>query len=176
MNLCPNDSRPVQLVLDTDGIKKDFPNMQWFRPKQKSMWRFGPLLPFDVGNTDQKKHVLSLGEGHTPIIDIDDYPLVKALKLNVFIKDEGPPYQGYGANPTASFKDRGMAMVASMAKYCGLQKLAVPTQGNAGDSLSEYGVKHGLNVTVIMPDDTPMPILGKVAAYRKFTRALILPS
>jgi threonine synthase len=43
--------------------------------------------------------------------------------------------------------------------------LAVPTQGNAGDSLSEYGVKYGIGVAVIMPDDTPMPIMGKVAAY-----------
>lgn len=43
----------------------------------------------------------------------------------------------------------------------------VPTQGNAADSLSEYDIKHGLDVTVIMPDDTPMPILGKVAAYSK---------
>ncbi|MFT6267928.1 MAG: threonine synthase [Alphaproteobacteria bacterium] len=108
-----------------------------------------------------------MGEGHTPVIDIGDYPLVKALQLNVLIQDEGQPYKVYGANPTGSFKDRGMAMVASMAKYYGLQKLAVPTQGNAGDSLSEYGVKHGLDVTVIMPDDTQMPILGKVAAYSK---------
>ncbi|MFT6267929.1 MAG: threonine synthase [Alphaproteobacteria bacterium] len=54
MNLCPKDNRPVQLILDTDRLKQDFPNMQWYRPEQKSMWRFGPLLPFDIGNAEQK--------------------------------------------------------------------------------------------------------------------------
>ena len=168
MNLCPNDNRPVQLILDTDRIKQDFPGMSWFHPEEKSMWRFGPLLPFNIGDPEQREYILSLGEGHTPVINIDDYPLVESLGLNnVFIKDEGQPYEGYGANPTGSFKDRGMVMVSSMARYYGLKQLTVPTQGNAGDSLSEYGVKHGFDVAVIMPDDTPMPILGKVAAYSK---------
>lgn len=167
MNLCPNDNRPVKLILDTQQIHADFPDLQWYRPEEKSMWRFGALMPFDVADPKQKENILSLGEGHTPIIDFHAYPLVKELGLDVVVKDEGQPYPGYGANPTGSFKDRGMAMVVSMAKYFGLQKLAVPTQGNAGDSLSEYGVKHGFDVSVIMPDDTPMPILGKVAAYSK---------
>ena len=56
-------------------------------------------------------------------------------------------------------------MVASMARHYGLTSLAVPTQGNAGDSLSEYGVANNLAVAVIMPDDTPMPIMGKVVAF-----------
>jgi threonine synthase len=167
MNLCPADQRPVKLILDTQAIKHDFPDMQWFHPEEKSMWRFGPLLPFNIANPEQKDAVLSLGEGHTPVINIGNYPLVKDLGLNVFIKDEGQAYEGYGANPTGSFKDRGMAMVSTMTRHYGLSKLAVPTQGNAGDSLSEYGVKYDFEVTVIMPDDTPMPILGKVAAYSK---------
>lgn len=167
MNLCPNTGRPVKLILDTERIKADYPDMSWYRPNVKSMWRFGPLLPFDIANETHKSVIATLGEGHTPIIDITDYPLVKKLGLNVVIKDEGQPYEGYGANPTGSFKDRGMSMVATMARHYGLKKLAVPTQGNAGDSLSEYGVKYGFDVTIIMPDDTPMPIMGKVAAYSK---------
>ncbi len=163
MNLCPVDGRPVKLVLDTEAIKTDFPAMSWFRPQHKSMWRFGPLLPFDIES--EPEQVCSLGEGHTPLVDISDYALCNSLGLNVSIKDEGQPYKGYGANPTGSFKDRGMSMVATMARYYGLEKLVVPTQGNAGDSLSEYGVKCGFDVAVVMPDDTPMPIMGKVAAY-----------
>lgn len=163
MNLCPEDGRPVEMILEVERIREDFPGMSWYRPEQKSMWRFGPLLPFDIGNEPQ--NVVSLGEGHTPCINISAYPDCDALKLQVFVKDEGQPYRGYGANPTGSFKDRGMAMVATMAKHFALKKLAVPTQGNAGDSLSEYGVKHGFDVAVVMPDDTPMPIMGKVAAY-----------
>ena len=56
-------------------------------------------------------------------------------------------------------------MVVSMARKFGLEKLAVPTQGNAGDSLAEYAAQAGLSAAVAMPDDTPMPIMGKVSAY-----------
>lgn len=163
MNLCPVDGRPVQLVLDIEAIKSDFPEMSWFRPQERSMWRFGPLLPFDIAA--QPERICSLGEGHTPLIDISEYSLCNALGLAVSIKDEGQPYKGFGANPTGSFKDRGMSMVATMARNYSLDRLAVPTQGNAGDSLSEYGIRFGLDVAVVMPDDTPMPIMGKVAAY-----------
>ena len=163
MNLCPQDGRPVQMIVNTDRLKADFPGFSWYRPEQKNMWRFGPLLPFDI-NT-QGEHISSLGEGHTPVIDVSEYPVFARHKLNVFVKDEGQPYENFGHNPTGSFKDRGMSMVATMAKHYGLKKLAVPTQGNAGDSLSEYAVHHHLDVAVVMPDDTPMPIMGKVAAY-----------
>lgn len=163
MNLCPEDGRPVQMVLDVQALSEDYPNFSWYRPEEPNMWRFGPLLPFDIKL--QKEQICSLGEGHTPFIDISEYPQCKDHKLTIYIKDEGQPYEGYGENPTGSFKDRGMSMVATMAKYYGLQKLAVPTQGNAGDSLSEYAHNYGMDVAVIMPDDTPMPIMGKVAAY-----------
>jgi threonine synthase len=57
-----------------------------------------------------------------------------------------------------------MSVVASMARRLGLAKLVVPTQGNAGDSLAAYGLAAGLEVAVVMPADTPMAILGRVAA------------
>lgn len=161
MNLCPHDNRPVRLVLDMAQIKQDFPDMSWYCPDEKSMWRFGPLLPFNKSKDPDK--VVSLGEGYTPTIDISDFPLCLQLGLNVFVKDEGQPYEGYGANPTGSFKDRGMSMVATMAKHYGLDKLAVPTQGNAGDSLTAYGLSLNKRVAVVMPDDTPLNIMGSVA-------------
>jgi len=58
-----------------------------------------------------------------------------------------------------------MAMTVSMAKKFGLERLVVPTQGNAGDSLAEYALAGGIHAAVIMPENTPMPIMGKVAAY-----------
>ena len=48
-----------------------------------------------------------------------------------------------------------------------MTKVVVPTQGNAGDSLAEYAIKAGIQSIVIMPDDTPMPILGRVSALAK---------
>jgi threonine synthase len=90
--------------------------------------------------------------------------LARKAGFSLGTKDEGKAHAGFGANPTQSFKDRGMAMTVSMARYHGLQKLAVPTQGNSGDSLCEYADAAGMSAVIAMPKDTPMPILGRVAA------------
>ena len=90
--------------------------------------------------------------------------MAQAAGIALQVKDEGKANAGHGANPTQSFKDRGMAMVAAQARRLGLKRLAVPTQGNAGDSLTHYALAGGLSVVVAMPPDTPMPILGNVAA------------
>lgn len=57
-----------------------------------------------------------------------------------------------------------MAVTVNMARELGISRLAVPTQGNAGDSLAVYAVAAGLDAVIAMPGDTPMPILGGVAA------------
>ena len=85
----------------------------------------------------------------------------------------GNTTRGFGGNPTLSFKDRGMAMTVSMARALGLNRLAVPTQGNAGDSLAEYAVAAGLEVVVVMSPDTDLPVLGKVAALAKLHPDLV---
>src|SRR6266403_2014850 len=48
-----------------------------------------------------------------------------------------------------------MAMAVSMANEFGLQKLAVPTAGNAGGALAAYAARAGMEVFVFMPEDTP---------------------
>ena len=128
------------------------------------MWRFGGLLPLDYDNPDDCKHIMTLGEGHTPRHDYSHHPLASKAGFKLEIKDEGMAYEGYGKNPTFTFKDRGMAMVVSMAHKAGLTSLTVPTQGNAGDSLACYATHAGFHAEIIMPDDTPMPIMGNAAA------------
>ncbi|MEO8461391.1 MAG: threonine synthase, partial [Dokdonella sp.] len=105
-----------------------------------------------------------IGEGCTPLLDYCEHPIAKSVGIVLQVKEEGKAHAGFGANPTQSFKDRGMAMVVAQARRLGISKLAVPTQGNAGDSLTHYALAAGLSVVVAMPDDTPMPILGNVAA------------
>ena len=168
MNLCPVDNRPVEIVLDIPGILAHFPDKSWYHPERPDMWRFGAMLPLDINDEIDKKHIIALGEGNTPFLDYSDHPLAKQFELNLEIKEEGLSRQGYGQNPTHSFKDRGMAMAVSMAGKLGLRKLAVPTQGNAGDALTEYGHAAGMEVAIVMPRSTPMPILGKVAAFASF--------
>lgn len=164
MNLDPADGRPVQMVLDLERLAAERPDAAWYRPERRDMWRFGALMALDIDDPRDAAHVVALGEGHTPLLDYGWHPLARSAGLALQLKDEGRAHPGHGANPTQSFKDRGMAMVAAQARRLGLSKLAVPTQGNAGDSLVRYALAGGLSVVVAMPDDTPMPILGNVAA------------
>ncbi|MCY7354718.1 MAG: threonine synthase [Lysobacter sp.] len=167
MNLDPADGRPVAMLLDLGRLAREQPNAAWYDPSRNDMWRFGGLLALDINNPDDARHIIALGEGHTPLLDYTDHPVARAAGLHLQLKDEGKAHPGYGANPTQSFKDRGMAMTAAMARKFGLRKLAVPTQGNAGDSLVRYSLAGDLDVVVAMPDDTPMPILGQVAAMAR---------
>ena len=167
MNLDPADGRPVEIILDLDRLQAERPNLGWYHPERPDLWRFGALLPLDIANENDQHHIVALGEGHTPELPWATHPLATKAGFHLSIKEEGRPVPGWGANPTQSFKDRGMAMAVSMARRHGLTKLAVPTQGNAGDALATYGVAAGLEVAVVMPADTPLPILGKVAAFTR---------
>jgi threonine synthase len=164
MNLDPADGRPVEMVLDLERLAAEQPNAAWYDPTRRDLWRFGALMALDVRDPRDAAHIVTLGEGATPVLDYGDHPVARAAGLKIGLKDEGRAHDGFGANPTQSFKDRGMAMVVAQARRLGLTRLAVPTQGNAGDSLVQYALAAGLSVVVAMPEDTPAPILGNVAA------------
>jgi threonine synthase len=164
MNLCRHDGRPLQLVIDLKRLAAESGADGWWNPTRRDLWRFGGLLPLDVNDPADRPHIVTLGEGHTPCLPYA-HPFADRLGCRLEVKDEGKPYVGFGANPTLSFKDRGMAMTVSMARSLGLDRLAVPTQGNAGDSLAEYAVAAGIEVVVVLSPDTDLPVLGKVAAY-----------
>jgi len=97
------------------------------------MWRYRSVLP-DV-------EPVSLGEGWTPVIRSRRYQ-------NVMLKEEG-------ANPTGSFKARGLALAVTMAKHYGLKKLAVPSAGNAAGALAAYAAAAGIDANIFMPKDVP---------------------
>lgn len=164
MNLDPVDGRPVEMVLDLERLRAEQPDAAWYRPQRRDMWRFGGLMALDANDPDDAAHIVALGEGATPLLDYAHHPLAQRAGIALQLKDEGRAHAGHGANPTQSFKDRGMAMVAAQARRLGLSRLAVPTQGNAGDSLVRYALAGDLSVVVAMPEDTPAPILGNVAA------------
>ena len=164
MNLDLADGRPVEMVLDLQRLAHDKPNAAWYEPSRRDLWRFGGLMALDITHAADARHIVALGEGCTPLLDYAHHPVAQAAGLALSMKEEGRAHAGYGANPTQSFKDRGMAMVVAQARRLGLTKLSVPTQGNAGDSLVHYALAADLSVVVAMPGDTPTPILGNVAA------------
>ena len=107
------------------------------------MWRYRDVLP----SVDP----VTLGEGWTPMLPSHRH-------RNVWLKEEG-------ANPTGTFKARGLALAVTMARYYGLRKLAAPTAGNAGGALAAYAAAAGIEAHIFMPKDTPMANQVECRAY-----------
>ena len=61
----------------------------------------------------------------------------RASGCHLLVKDEG-------RLPTGSFKARGLAMAVTMAKQFGIERIAMPTNGNAGAALAAYGARAGI--------------------------------
>ncbi len=111
--------------------------------RKPGLWRYREVLP-----VQNEASVVSLGEGSTPLLHARR--LGEKLGVpNLYLKDES-------FNPTGSFKARGMAVAVSMARELGLKKLAVPSAGNAAGALAAYGASAGMEVTVFMPEATPL--------------------
>src|SRR5690606_16895567 len=60
-----------------------------------------------------------------------------------------------GANPTGSFKARGISCAVTMCKEFGIGTVATATAGNAGGALAAYSAAAGIKAVVFMPKDTP---------------------
>jgi threonine synthase len=120
--------------------------------RSATLWRYRELLP-----VQDDVNVVSLGEGFTPLLEAKT--LAQELSLRrVWIKDEAQ-------NPTGSFKDRGLCLAVSRAKELGVKKIAIPSAGNAGGSLSAYAARAGIEANVFMPKDTPTANQIEVRQY-----------
>ncbi len=115
------------------------------------LWRYAPVLPV----RDPRARV-ALGEGWTPLLDAPR--LAARLGVGrVWVKDEGQ-------NPTGSFKARGLGMAVSRAVELGATAVALPSAGNAGGAAAAYGAAAGIPVHVVVPRDTPRPIIEEIRA------------
>jgi threonine synthase len=111
-----------------EEIERDGAASSWM-----GMWRYRSVLP--------EAEPVTLGEGWTPMLRSRRYE-------NVCLKEEG-------ANPTGSFKARGMAMAVTMCRQYGLKKLAAPSAGNAAGALAAYVAAAGMEAHIFMPKDVP---------------------
>jgi threonine synthase len=119
--------------------------------RQADLWRYAEVLPVRLPSAR-----IALGEGWTPLLEASR----TAERLGVdrlWIKDEGQ-------NPTGSFKARGLCLAVSRALELGAEAVALPSAGNAGSAAAAYGAAAGLPVHVVVPTDTPAPILEEIAA------------
>ena len=108
-----------------------------------TLWRYWEVLPLY-----RESAVVSLGEGFTPLIHAER--LGRKLGLgSLYLKDES-------ANPTGSFKARGLSMAVSCAVELGVKKLVILSAGNAAGALAAYAAHAGIEAAAFMPEATPL--------------------
>jgi threonine synthase len=120
--------------------------------RRHGMWRFRAFLPLLPG-----EEPITLGEGDTPLLRSSRTGSRLGLG-DLWIKDEG-------ANPTGSFKARGLGAAITRAVAAGARRFVLPTAGNAGVAASAYAARAGVPVRVYAPRATPRTILSQILAY-----------
>lgn len=104
----------------------------------------------------QGMEVVSLKEGNTPLIKAER--MSERFGSTIYLKFEG-------ANPTGSFKDRGMAAAVTKAKAQGIKKIICASTGNTAAAAAAYGARASMDVYVVIPS-------GRIA-LGKLSQALI---
>lgn len=86
--------------------------------------------------------VITFHEGNTPLLHAK--VISEMTRCQVYLKYEG-------ANPTGSFKDRGMTLAISKAKEENCKAVACASTGNTSASASAYAARAGMDCIVIIP-------------------------
>src|SRR5262245_24511345 len=140
--LTVHKDRPIWVRYDLAAVGKAL-TKEKLNARHQTLWRYRELLPyFDEAD------VVSLGERMSPLLPCPRLGANFGLK-NLWIKDESQL-------PTGTFKSRGMALAITMARRLGVNRVALPTAGNAGGAAAAYAARAGLECFVFMPEDTPV--------------------
>ncbi|NYH45239.1 threonine synthase [Micromonospora jinlongensis] len=139
-NLCQCGS-PLLARYDLPAVAKAV-TPERFPLRPADLWRYRELLP-----VADPRHVTTLGEGWTPLLRTPAYGTEIGI-TDLMVKDEG-------LIPTGSFKARGAAVGVSRARELGVERIAMPTNGNAGSAWATYAARAGMGATIVMPLDAP---------------------
>lgn len=93
--------------------------------------------------------IISLGEGNTPLIKLNNIPKDMGKDVEIYVKYEG-------LNPTGSFKDRGMCMAVTKAVEDGSKAIICASTGNTSAAAAAYAARAGIKAFVLIPE-------GKIA-------------
>jgi threonine synthase len=128
--------------------------------------RFRDRLPLAPGTT-----IVTLGEGSTPLLGAPR--LSERIGAELWLKWEG-------ANPTGSFKDRGMTVAVSKALADGAKSIVCASTGNTAASAAAYAARAGLDALILHPEGSvargkvaqAMAVGAKLSARPTFDEAL----
>jgi len=98
--------------------------------------------------------IISLGEGNTPLIRLNNIPRIIDKDVDIYVKYEG-------LNPTGSFKDRGMTMAVTKAVEDGSKAIICASTGNTSAAAAAYAARAGITAFVLIPEGKIA--LGKLA-------------
>lgn len=98
--------------------------------------------------------IISLNEGNTPLVRVDNFVKEIGGNFELWLKYEG-------LNPTCSFKDRGMTMAVSKAKERGAQIVICASTGNTSAAAAAYAARAKMKCVVLLPNGKIA--LGKLA-------------
>ena len=137
-----HEGRPLWVRYDLEAVGRSL-SKAMLADREPDMWRYRELLPVGTGIDP-----VSLGEGMTPLLHCPRLGAWLGLD-DVWIKDESQL-------PTGSFKSRGQALAITMARHFDVQRVALPSAGNAGGAAAAYAARAGMQAYVFMPADTPV--------------------
>ena len=152
---CPDTGGSLRGSYDLEWVKARVDREEIAR-RPRGIWRWHELLP-----VRDEKNVVSLVEGDTPLIHAER--LGKALGFkSLYILDES-------RNPTGSFKDRGGSVTISKCREVGVERIALPSSGNAAACFSAYCARGGVEFIGFVREDSSAVHCLQVGAYGAFT-------
>ncbi len=139
---CPDCQAPLLVRYDLEQAARRV-DREEVHKRSKGMWRWHEMLP-----VLDPQNMITLGEGDTALLGLPRVGGMLGLS-NLYVKDES-------SNPTGSFKARGLSAAVSKAKELGVEKVIIPTAGNAGGAMAAYAARAGMKALIYMPKDTPI--------------------
>jgi threonine synthase len=139
-NVCACGS-PLLARYDLDAVGRTMSTSD-IKARPPDLWRYHELLP-----VRDRTNVVTLGEGSTPVMPLPTYGNRIGVP-GLLVKDEG-------MLPTGTFKARGAAVGVSRARELGIERITMPTNGNAGAAWATYAARGGMESLVVMPTEAP---------------------
>lgn len=125
-------------LLDVIPEIPEISGWEMFKEREWGVWRYREFLPLDYSRR------VSLREGGTPLIRCRNLSRWTGVR-ELYVKFEG-------ANPTGSFKDRGMTVAVTKAVKLGAHGVICASTGNTAASLAAYAARAGLRSIVAIPE------------------------
>ena len=147
---CPKCGGLLEAEYDFSGIDAPALKKTWRERRmsnaplcQSGVWRYKELFPFLGSDENAERHVVTLREGNTPLLNAPHAAEYGGLGKITF------KHQGF--NPTGSFKDNGMTAGAAQARRLGLKRVACVSTGNTSASMAAYASAGGLDPLIFIP-------------------------